>query len=751
MDSIINNIQSNKSTAVQVRGYQDKPHKYSSDKISGLEKLLFQILTKFSGLIIDDYEKKIKEALRQVAEYLGFDRGTLCEFIDDEDTLKIITFYAKPGIPTPQTAKISPLMPEYEKEIKKGEIMLFSSSNEISKRFKIESIHAKETKLKSNIGLPIEVDGEFIGALTFDIYEKEKIWTRELVNKLTILAEIFSNVLTRRRSHERHQTILKLETLISSISTRLINMPTKNIDEEIETVMKDIGESVGIDRLKLFMLEDSVASEQNFRIRHYWSRFKDETRLMHGMKSSDYPWAVKKILAKEIFLFSHIDEIPRSASIDRQSLIKIETKSAIVIPLIFSDRVEGVLCFDSTSTQRNWTPEIISRAKIIAQVFSNVLARKKADMDLQYAFKTITKLKKQLESDYNYLKNEIEMAHNYHEIIGESAPLKHVLFKIDQVAPTDSTVLILGETGTGKELVAQAIHNRSPRKDRPLVRVNCAALSPTLIESELFGHEKGAFTGAHQKKRGRFEIAHGTSLFLDEIGELPLELQAKLLRVVQSGEFERMGSSRTRKVGVRIIVATNRDLDAEVNEGRFRKDLLYRLNVFPITVPPLRARTDDIPLLVNWFLQKYGKKMGKPIECISKESLEYLKQYPWMGNVRELENTIERAVINARGTAVEMGDISLLKEAAPVSTSQETAAHDTNEQMMAIPQTSLPEMKRHFGKMERDYIIKILESTKWRIAGPNGAARILGFKESTLRFQIKKLGIKKVYAHSNNL
>ena len=751
MDPVRCKSHSTKNTAIRVEGHQGKPRRYTSEKISGLEKLLFQILTKFSGLIIKDYEKEITEALKRVVMYLEFGRGTLCEFIDDEDTLKVIAFYAKPGIPTPQTAKISPLMPEYAKEIKKGGIMLFSSRNEISEKFKIETQHAKETKLKANIGLPIKVDGEFIGALTFDLYEKEVIWSRDLVNKLTTLAEIFSNVLTRRKSYHRQQTIFKLEALISSISTKFLNMPSEKIDDEINNAMRDIGESVGVDRLTLFMVEDSRKPETDFILRHYWSRYKDETRLMHGMRRSHFPWITRQILKKVPFSYSHLDEIPDGASIDKQSLIKVGTKSTLAIPLIFSNRVEGVLCFDSISTERSWSPEIISRAKIVAQIFTNILSRKKADMDLQNAFDTITQLKKRLESDYKYLKTEIEMEHDYHEIIGESAPLKHILFKIDQVAPTDSSVLILGETGTGKELVAQAIHNRSPRKDRPLVKVNCAALSPMLIESELFGHEKGSFTGAHQKKRGRFEIAHGTSLFLDEIGELPLELQAKLLRVVQSGEFERIGSSRTRKMDVRIIAATNKDLDAEVDKGRFRKDLLYRLNVFPITVPPLRARTDDIPLLVNWFLQKYGKKLGKPIKRISKETLAYLKQYPWMGNVRELENTIERAVINARGTAVEIRDITLLKEGAPVSSLQETASHDATEQVMAIPKTSLPEMKRHFEKMERDYIIEILEGTKWRIDGPRGAALILGLKPSTLRFQMKKLGIKKVYTHSENL
>ncbi len=265
-------------------------------------------------------------------------------------------------------------------------------------------------------------------------------------------------------------------------------------------------------------------------------------------------------------------------------------------------------------------------------------------------------MKDRLQAENIYLHKEIAREYNFGEIIGQSNALSYVFFRIEQVAPQDATVLLLGETGTGKGVVARAIHSRSARKDRPMITVNCTALPANLIESELFGREKGAFTGADARQIGRFELADGGTIFLDEIGEMPLELQSKLLRVIQDGEFERLGSPRTIKVNVRIIAASNRNLEEEIRNGRFREDLFYRLNVFPITIPPLRQRKEDIPLLVNHFVAKFNKKTGKKIETVSKETLNALQEYHWPGNVRELESVIERAVITSQGTALQVLD-----------------------------------------------------------------------------------------------
>jgi len=348
----------------------------------------------------------------------------------------------------------------------------------------------------------------------------------------------------------------------------------------------------------------------------------------------------------------------------------------------------------------------------------DITERKQAELNLKAALCEIQELKEKLEFERAYLQEEIKLEYNYENIIGQSDGLKYVLYKVEQIAPGDTTVLVLGETGTGKELVARAIHHLSPRKDRALVKVNCATLPSNLIESELFGHEKGAFTGAHARQLGRFEVASGASLFLDEIGELPLELQPKLLRVIQDGEFERLGSSGTIKVDVRLIAATNRNLEQEVRRGRFREDLWYRLNIFPITVPPLRERIEDIALLVEFFVDKISKRLGKSIESIPVSVMNSLQEYHWPGNVRELENVLERAVINSSGPKLHLVDE--LKKPSKDSTAA----------------------KKTLNEVERDYIVRVLEQTHWKVSGQNGAAQILGLDRSTLRARMRKLGIR---------
>jgi transcriptional regulator with GAF, ATPase, and Fis domain len=319
------------------------------------------------------------------------------------------------------------------------------------------------------------------------------------------------------------------------------------------------------------------------------------------------------------------------------------------------------------------------------------------------------------------LQEEIKTEHNFEEIIGQSEKVRELLRKVEQVAPTDASVLICGETGTGKELLARAVHNRSRRKDRALVKVNCGSIPSGLVESELFGHEKGAFTGAMQQRIGRFELAHGGTIFLDEVTELPLDTQVKLLRVLQEGEFERVGSSKTMKVDVRVIAATNRDLNQVVNQGSFRADLYYRLNVFPLESPALRERKGDIPLLVSFFLSRFGKKLGKEARGVAQKSMESLIRYSWPGNIRELQNVIERAVVLARGPVVQVDESMLRGEA--VAT--QALAIDTLE------------------NNERNHILRALGETHWVIHGKKGAAELLGINPSTLRSRIDKLGIKR--------
>jgi PAS domain S-box-containing protein len=357
---------------------------------------------------------------------------------------------------------------------------------------------------------------------------------------------------------------------------------------------------------------------------------------------------------------------------------------------------------------------MVDRARLAQCNIRDVTARKQLEKQLLEAHKMKAE---QLQAENRYLLEEVKLLHTYENIVGNSEAIRSVLKQVEQVAGTDSTVLIQGETGTGKELVADAIHNLSLRKGRLLVKVNCAALPPTLIESELFGREKGAFTGSHARQMGRFELADGGTLFLDEISEMPLELQTKLLRVLQNGEFERLGSPKTIKVNVRLITATNRDLNQYVRESRFREDLFYRLNIFPLFVPPLRERKEDILPLVWSFIQEFGTRMGKRIESIPQKGIESLQNYGWPGNVRELRNVIERAMIMTTGP--------LLRIEIPKSLEAKNGRPGTLEEI------------------ESRHIIDVLNSTGWRVSGKGGAAELLGCNPKTLESRMKKLGIQR--------
>jgi len=370
-------------------------------------------------------------------------------------------------------------------------------------------------------------------------------------------------------------------------------------------------------------------------------------------------------------------------------------------------------------TQRKLAEEAVAKINVELEkrVEEKTASLQEANQGLTEAFEEVERLKDQLQKENIALREVLELEHEFPEIIGGSDTLKYVLFKVQQVGPTDAPVFITGETGTGKELVAHAIHRVSPRKDRLFLKVNCAALPPQLIESELFGHEKGAYTGAHTVQAGRFELARGGTLFLDEIGELPLELQPKLLRVLQDGEFEKVGSPRTLRADVRIIAATNRDVQEEIRKGRFREDLWYRLNVFPITVPPLRERKDDLPMLVDHFVSIFNKRLGKSIDRIPSGAMKGLKTYDWPGNIRELENLVHRAMIVSPGPELHV----------------------------EVPESGA-EFRResaNLQEVERKHILRILKKSAWKIEGKSGAAERLGLNPGTLRSRMKKLGIER--------
>jgi formate hydrogenlyase transcriptional activator len=392
------------------------------------------------------------------------------------------------------------------------------------------------------------------------------------------------------------------------------------------------------------------------------------------------------------------------------------------------------------------TPEHLAVLEIFASRGCAELERLRAERSLREALEQVQQLKERLLVENKYLQEEIQNEHNFEEIIGGSAPWQTLVRQIEAIAPTEATVLITGETGTGKELVARALHGRSPRRGRALVKVNCGAISSGLVESELFGHTKGAFTGALSKRVGRFELADGGTLFLDEVGELPPDTQVKLLRVLQEQEFEPVGSSQTVRVDVRIIAATNRDLEQAVRAGRFRSDLFYRLNVVPLRVPPLRERRTDIGQLALYFLQRYSKKIGKPVHGIATSTLDRLTSYDWPGNVRELENLIERGVVLSSGPTLELDAHWMTRPAAPAAssdTSPESASRESPPASSAPPSAASTDELTTLEAVERRHILAVLERTGWVVEGARGAAQLLNLSPSTTRSRMKKLGIRR--------
>jgi formate hydrogenlyase transcriptional activator len=441
------------------------------------------------------------------------------------------------------------------------------------------------------------------------------------------------------------------------------------------------------------------------------------------------PWYTAQVRAGRPLVLSRLPEdLPPEAAAEAELAAAIGLKSSLTLPLTIGGRVLGGLGLGVFHAPRRGAPELIPALELMAAALSNALERARgqhlleaAQDDLERGRQEIRELKDRLDAGAVYLRKEVLRAQGFDEIVGNSAALSKVLHQVTQVAAADSPVLILGETGTGKDLVARAIHGRSGRRDKPLLAVNCAALPDALIESELFGYERGAFTGAVTRTCGRFEVADGGSILLDEVGELPLGAQAKLLRVLEGGCFERLGSSKTVHVDVRVIAATNRDLEKEVREGRFRADLYYRLNVFPLQVPPLRARSEDVPLLVWHFINAKQGPLGRAIDQVPDPLLRALQAYGWPGNVRELENVVERALILTSGSTLAM-DPSFL---------------EPREEPAPFPSES------SLDEVQRAHIQAVLRQCGWRVAGRGNAAERLGLKRGTLQFRMKKLGIQR--------
>jgi formate hydrogenlyase transcriptional activator len=505
----------------------------------------------------------------------------------------------------------------------------------------------------------------------------------------------------------------RFERRLAGLSAKFINLPAEQVDQEIEQGLSVVTEALEADRTTVAQIEPHSG---DFVVTHSHTS-PGVPSFPHRVARVVLPWFESTIMNGQIVTAAHPDELPPEAQHEREYMKAVGEKSTIVVPFRVGGRVTGGMSIDSFREYRRWDDAIISRVQDVADIFASALARKQADQELENAYSEIQRLKQQLETENTCLREEISLVFDHTAVVGSSPGIRRVLKNAEQVAPTNSAVLILGETGTGKELIARTIHDLSQRKSHPMVKVNCAALPTSLIESELFGRERGAYTGALAREIGRFELAHNSTIFLDEIGELPVEVQSKLLRVLQEGQFERLGSSKTISVDVRVIAATGRNLQAMVDQGRFRQDLFYRLNVFPVEIPPLRERAEDIPALVWHLLTDLGKRMGRKIEGVHASTMQEFQKYGWPGNVRELRNVIERNLILNTGTIFR----AKIQELEP----------------------GLHRSARRLDQVETDHLRTVLQSTRWRIRGKGGAAEIIGLKPTTLEAKMKKLGIRR--------
>ena len=504
------------------------------------------------------------------------------------------------------------------------------------------------------------------------------------------------------------------DSALAEIAARFVAVTPDRLDDTIVESQRRLATLLGVDRSTLWQPTDQ---KDDFVYTHIWLRDKTYTAPVPSQlrAGEHFPWVIAQLREGRPVAFTSVDELP--SAVDRDSFRRGGLKSAACLPLMMENALIGVLAFGTDTVEHPWSAFTLDRLQLAAAVFANSLSHRRDRELLEHALSEVRRLKDQLALENVQLRREVRTLKGPRVLAADSQAARQVLAQVEQVAPTTATVLMLGETGSGKEVFAEALHDLSPRRQKPMVRVNCAAIPTALIESELFGRERGAYTGALSRQLGRFEVADGSTIFLDEVGELPSEVQVKLLRVLQDHIIERLGSPQQIKVNVRIIAATNKDLEQAVADRTFREDLYYRLNVFPIRVPPLRERVEDIPSLVWSFINEFAAAFGKNVESLSKHSLHALQAYPWPGNVRELRNVIERAMIVSNGPQL------VIEPPRPSSATKRKSLKIVD--------------------MEVDHIRSVLEATGWRIRGRGGAADLLGMKPTTLESRMAKLGINR--------
>jgi formate hydrogenlyase transcriptional activator len=564
--------------------------------------------------------------------------------------------------------------------------------------------------------------GSFVHGMAISRPEP-KTWPADTIEHLGAVGEVLFNAIYRRQAEVEMELLQRLERAISGIAARFVQVPPDQVDAEIQDALQQIAAATDADLCILVQCDDEGAPTK--AVDYEWAADTLDGPFFRGTPlNADYPWLTRHLMKGTPLRLTIADDFPRTARDERKSFEQFGIESMIWAPYEAVENTRGFIALGTVNPRVQWADGIERQLGLIGNVLANAIDRKVKDLALAGALEEIQDLKDRLLAENETLRQEVVDAYPDDMLVGKSHVFRAAMFQADQVAPTDSTVLILGETGTGKGLIARRIHEQSGRNQQPMVTVNCAALPSTLIESELFGHEKGAFTGAINRKIGRFELADGGTIFLDEVGDMPIELQAKMLRVLQDQQFERVGSSTTKTVDVRVIAATNRNLDQLVEDGEFRADLYYRLGVFPIRAPALKERRHDIPLLVWFFVSELEHRLGKTFDEVSAPSMEALTHYDWPGNVRELKNMVERAMILSTGKVLELG--SWFPGNLTTRSASTQLQKPNDETLEAI---------------QRAHIVEVLDACDWKIRGKDGAAERLGLKRTTLQSRMKKLGI----------
>jgi len=693
------------------------------ERLRQFEQLTQNIMKQLIDAQGEDIDTVITNCLKQVGESFGIDSVSLGGISKSGELMPALYTWGQLPMKETMLATNPTPGPEMVTQFNREGHLIYNRLEDLNELPQFQE-HTRQMGALAGVFWKHRDQGSWVEGMAIAATHP-KIWPDRIVEHLAVIGEVLFNVLYRRLTEieaERHR---QLQQTVAAIASEFVHMLPDRVDVKIEKALGLVCECVDADIGTLLQCKDSEGL--SMKVSHEWDAGPIAGPLFRGaILENDYPWLSAQLRQSEPVLIDNPDNFPAEAVAERAACERFGIHSILWTPFTVAGGLQGYIGLGTINRPGSWLKGTVPQLGLMGNVLASAIEQQHTDLKLRQAYDDIKRLKNHLEAENITLREEIKTSFNENELIGKSHAIQTVLHQVQQVAGTSSTVLFLSETGTGKSLLARLLHRQSNRKDRPLVTVNCAALPAELIESELFGHEKGAFTGAISRKIGRFELADGATIFLDEIGDLPIQLQAKLLRVLQDREFERLGSSTTRTVDIRVIAATNRDLDQLIDQGKFRNDLYYRLSVFPIRLPPLREHRTDIPLLVWFFITELQGPLGKTIVKVPSSAMDALTSYDWPGNIRELRNVVERAMILSHGTTLELesafsGYLRSDHDSYPTHESQSENLED----------------------VERTHIVKVLEECNWKIRGKDGAAERLGLKRTTLQSRMKRLGIQR--------